>query len=336
MESLNSFNQNFQDPQANESFNRNGYVTLDVLGEKEIADLLVLSKKFDAKDLNSYEAGKVAEALTEKNLNEIRDAIKAVVQKGIEQTLSDYRIIRAHFVIKKPNANSFIPAHQDPSLTDEAKHANRTILCWIPLVDTDINNGTLGVLEGSHSTYIGNSPPSPDPRSPRFLDEDIFSLFPYMKYITLKKGEILFFSNRLLHGSLPNFTKNNRIAIRLDLVPKNVPLVHHFLKPSSDAKVIQQYDVDESFFTKYPNEVLVKVYDQEIPPMPYPLIQEFPYFMPDWNLDKFLEELRKHNYPTLFNKRVQKLMEQKDDKIPSSQKKGMLRKFLNLLKVSKT
>lgn len=335
MESLSSFNLNFKDSKVNESFHENGYVKLEVLDKKEIANLLAISKKFDAKDLNSYEGGKVAEALTENKINSIREEIISVVQRGIEQSLSNHRIIRAHFLIKKPNGNSFIPAHQDPALTDESEHANRTILCWIPLVDTDIKNGTLGVLEGSHTTYIGNSPPSPDPRSPRFLDSDIFSLFPYMKYIKLKKGDIIFFSNRLFHGSLPNFSNHNRIAIRLDIIPKDVPLVHHFLKPSSETKTIQQYKVDEAFYTKYPNEVLVKVYDQEIPTLPYPLIQEFPYFIPDWNLNTMLEELRKNNYPTPLNKKIQKIIEAKSSNDFSGNQKGLVHKFLKLLKFSK-
>ncbi len=135
----------------------------------------------------------------------------------------------------------------------------------------------IGAIKGSQSVLKGNSPPFPNPRAPRYLDNAVFELFPYMTLFPLDQGEAFFFLNKVLHGSLPNYGMESRRAIRIGLVPKSAQMVGYYLKPQSYLQVVQKQEVDPRVFDNFPNRQLLELYDQNERIPSYKLLENLPY-----------------------------------------------------------
>jgi hypothetical protein len=136
-----------------------------------------------------------------------------------------------------------------------------SITCWISLVDTNIDNGGMGVIRGSHK-FMMNHRPSPSPQCPVPLSEHMFSIFPYLHTVDVKAGEVLMFDNRTFHASPPNTSDSIRLASGVGVTQKDAKLVHYYLKPDGTFKTMLRYNVDEDFFLKYENETLARMYDE--------------------------------------------------------------------------
>ena len=115
------------------------------------------------------------------------------------------------------------------------------------MVDVNFKNGIIGFLKGSHLTYKAPTPPCPYPRVKRFNDESIFEMFPYLNFVPLKAGEAVIFNVKTFHGSLPNFSNEERPSIRIDLCYKNTPLFCYFLNKKSNGNLMDKYSVDDTF-----------------------------------------------------------------------------------------
>ncbi|HNO48886.1 MAG TPA: phytanoyl-CoA dioxygenase family protein, partial [Chitinophagales bacterium] len=167
-----------------------------------------------------------------------------------------------------------VPPHQDWSFVeDENRHCSVT--CWIALVDTDMENGCLGVIKGSNK-FFNSVRPSPSPQVPSPLAKHMFSMFPYFQLLPMKAGEALIFDNRTFHASPPNITNNARLAIGLSFTQKNAELRHYYLKPGTKDRLLK-YKVDPIFFMKYDNGTLSKMYDAGKLIEGYELMEEIPY-----------------------------------------------------------
>ena len=162
----------------------------------------------------------------------------------INQHLIDFELMAGNFYVKPKGCKEF-EIHQNWSVVDESKHT--TVTLWIPMQDTDEQNGTIEVVPGSHKLSLNvtcfGSPYYFEP----FINELKQS---YFLPIPLKRGQILVFDDNLIHYSKMNQTENPRRAIQLIASPKEAPLIIYFPDPQ-DAAYFNVYETNKEFYLKH-------------------------------------------------------------------------------------
>jgi hypothetical protein len=211
-------------------------------------------------------------------VKEMMQKVESIAMPKIAPYLVDYKLITASYVIKDPNPKGVVPPHQDWTFVeDETQHCSVT--CWISLVDTNMENGCMGVIKGSNN-YFNSVRPSPSPQVPSPLAKHMFSLFPYFDLIPMKAGEALIFDNRTFHASPPNITNFPRLAVGLSFTQATAELRHYYLKPGTKNRLLK-YKIDTDFFTKYDNGSLSKMYDEGKLIEDYEMMEEIPFVWED-------------------------------------------------------
>jgi len=134
----------------------------------------------------------------------VRELLEPVVAPMF--TPGTTEVIGGSFVSKPAAPNSARNPHQDPSVFDETVHVS--ISMWIPLMDSDEDNGTLWLLPGSH--LMGNHIRPPDVDS---LDEEVRQVALETSVpVELPAGSVLVIDGAVVHHSPPNETDRERIA----------------------------------------------------------------------------------------------------------------------------
>lgn len=228
-----------------------GYIHLqNILSNNEINQLLNIynqinkSKKFEETDYFVNSVSFKSSELKSFTTNSVAEIIKPVLPKFLYPDKIRFPV-SVGFCINPAQSSSGSRPHQDPNLVDET-HSYSLVL-WISLCDMSIENGCLHVLEGSHlwGNYI-RSNFHVRWRFDDFVDE---LLWKNMKAIETKAGDIICFDAALIHGSTPNKTNKNRLAIQLSTIPKNQDLITVIEKRKGIFDYAQFHNIDESYFT---------------------------------------------------------------------------------------
>jgi hypothetical protein len=278
----------FKNELNQQQLNKNGFTSFSLLNESECVDLISWKNEKKIVDTNTY--SKKNQAYSIETYQENHYYLTHILTEKINNHLKDYKIIFSRFLLKKFGNDAFIPAHQDRQFTNLEDHKFPSYIIWIPLVDVDLKNGTIGFLNGSHLSYKAPPPPYPDPRAKRFNDDSIFEMFPYLDFVPLKAGEAVVFNIKTFHGSLPNFSDQERPAIRIDICHKEAPLFCYFLNKKSGGNTMEKYSVDDLFFTRYPNERLLEIYDNDETFPDGIFIKSEPYFLLNRSIDEYMKE----------------------------------------------
>lgn len=195
----------FVDNQLNADYSVKGFVIVRLFDEDEARRLLAECEACLPNALPAHE-----------NVSFIYDGepeltwLDRIVAPVIDSKLMPllHRMRRYHpAVIVKPAGEKLVPPHVHPIFTLEQAYS--TLFCWCPLQDTDETNGAMQVLAGSHKLF---------PSMPMYGEEPYFlpafhQIVDRMTTLHLKAGEALLFDESLIHGSLPNPSHRNRLAI---------------------------------------------------------------------------------------------------------------------------
>ena len=278
----------FKDPKKQTFFENKGYIKIPALNQEQVEKLRILHKDLGIKD----EAGHgfyVGMDNENKDLVEkMMDRIIEVALPAVQQHMYDAQVFTASFVVKDPNPKGVVPPHQDWSFVkDEKKHCS--ITCWIPLVDVSMDNGCIGVIEGSNK-FFSQVRPSPSPQTPSPLSKHMFSLFPYLKLVEMKAGEALLFDNRTIHASPPNVTNVPRLAVGLAFTQKEAEITHYYLKPGTKDTMLK-YNIDAPFFKKYDNSRLSKMYDEGLYIEDYEVVEELKFVYEDLDTEEMKKRI---------------------------------------------
>lgn len=169
------------------------------------------------------------------------------LREDVEAILPEYEPLVVN-VFDKPASEAYdpVPIHQNPSFVEEPHY--RSVSLWIPLVDVDRENGTVGVLPGSHGRFNPM-------RSGNMAHEEIFAdvqaeleneLF---VPVEMKKGEMLALDDSIIHWSYPNVSDHNRKAVQLIMVPTGVPHIYFYYdEEKQGGPIMDLYEVDHEFF----------------------------------------------------------------------------------------
>lgn len=231
----------FKDRNLQNEFEEKGYVVVPFLSEAEVNTLREFYKsKFSDKKVNGLYP---THSRNEYSLTiEVSDRIAEVFKQAASQILEDYKIFFGHFMVKSNVDSQEFELHQDWSVVDESKYTVAQM--WCPLVDTQPENGGMFLINGSHhffSNYRSGS-------LSRFYIKVSRKTEPHITSLTIKAGSVLFYHNRLIHGSFPNRSNHPRLIAMGNATNANAPYVYYQKSATGDA--VNVYSLDREVFLK--------------------------------------------------------------------------------------
>lgn len=174
------------------------------------------------------------------------DRIYALLADRLEALLPGYVPLVVNVFEKHPESGyDPVPIHQNPSFVREPEH--RSVSLWIPLQDVTRENGTLGVLPGSHGRFnlmrAGNMP-----------HEDVFDLVApaleteHFQPLDVRRGHAVALDDSIIHWSYPNVSAAPRIAVQLIMVPRAAEHIYFYYNDDTVRPSMDLYAVDRHFF----------------------------------------------------------------------------------------
>ncbi|MBX7183105.1 MAG: phytanoyl-CoA dioxygenase family protein [Bacteroidia bacterium] len=255
----------FIDSALEQDFLNQGYVCVDFFSTEELYAVKTLFNKHSNQLETPFHSSHFSKDRSYKK--EVHAGIVDQGRKKIGQLLMDYKPLFANFMVKKSGADTVMPLHADWTYVKEPDFCS--VACWIPLVDTGPENGSLGVIPGSHALQTNlRGPRIPSP----FHHTNSYLIETYGKILSLKAGQAVIYDHRLLHFSPPNLSPTIRPALNMVLVPAEAQLFHYLCEEGQTTAVLEYPVKDESFFLEYDhyeipdqNQVVKQLY-QEINP----------------------------------------------------------------------
>ena len=229
----------FKSVRLEKKFQRKGYVVLPLLSSQQVSELLLFFKKEYNIDFSGFHS---THFLNDEQLKRtVHNKTTSILEPQLQKYLLDYNAVFANFMVKSIGKDSRMPLHADWTYVDENKFQSLGV--WSPLINTNKENGRLGVVPKSHllkKNYRGPNIPSP------FHDFNEYIIKNYGKLLKMKAGEVLIYDHRLLHFSPANLSKSIRPAMNLVMVPAKAQLYHYFNKEHFPK--IEKYEVKGSDF----------------------------------------------------------------------------------------
>ncbi|WP_375492448.1 phytanoyl-CoA dioxygenase family protein [uncultured Nostoc sp.] len=231
-------------------FETKGYSTMPMLSSQEVN--LVLSELQLMKPDNNFNAESSSEQpsyhLTDFDSNieykiKAKQLITSILEPHLKNIFDNYKIITTNFIIKPPGKGKF-PVHQDWTFVLDRKNSTSLTL-WCPLVDTNEENGTLQVVEGSHKIVPDIVTSTVDFDCKNFEDEIVEK---HGKIICLQAGECLVFDHSLLHFSDDNHTDQPRYVMQAILVPSEIDPVFYYFDVNEPKKGFEVFQTEPDFF----------------------------------------------------------------------------------------
>lgn len=176
----------------------------------------------------------------------VHDDVGEVLQPFFDKWLTDYKSVLNSFIIKHPGPRSEFNLHQDSTGLNEWKDSPLSF--WMPLQDTTIANGCMWFVPGSQkwfSPYRGIS-------FNAMFDEHKDLLQPYLVPIELKKGQALFFDNRIVHLSGTNESDQARAIIMSGIFPSDVNIISCYRDTAVDGP-LEIYQQEEDYLIQGKN-----------------------------------------------------------------------------------
>jgi ectoine hydroxylase-related dioxygenase (phytanoyl-CoA dioxygenase family) len=227
------------DRNIEEEMQENGFILIkNFLSASEIEKLFNYYSKFHTEI--STEQQMWNSLFDINNGKKISDELLSVLVPKLNLILKNGRVPVATFMSKNPNKNSVCDLHRDYSIIDEEQFEYRNF--WIPLVDTNKENGSLYVIPKSHKLFNEILPMFSVWRHRPVLNE----LEKYIHDVEAKAGDLVIYADRLLHGSYMNRTEKTRPVIHFGVLPENAELFYY--KENKNTMEVSVYNVAPDFY----------------------------------------------------------------------------------------
>lgn len=217
-------------------------------------------------------------------------SIFALLKDKIEDLLYDYEPLVIN-IIDKPAGAGSIAIHQNPSFVQEP--VAKSVSVWIPLINARKENGTLGVLRGSHDVFdevrAPNMPNVFEPVAELLIHH-------YFEPLNVDKGQAVILDDSLVHWSYPNNSEERRAAIQLIMVPRGVPHIYYYYNTSVDKPKVELFTVDKTFFFDF---------NYQHRPNHLPKIGEMPFVYQTFDEAEMLKRVAPKN-PDIYKRKPRK------------------------------
>jgi len=156
----------------------------------------------------------------------------------VDDFFDDYKIIQTNIFNKPPN-DGFVCPHQNLTTVDENKYSSFSI--WVPLQNTNKENGTLYFLPKSHKKFekYRNADIFWAPLSASNKIEDF-----NMIEENLSLGEVLVFDDSIIHASPKNNSSSDRLVFHCIVIPKEASAIYCNKKDNN----MEIVEVDDDFW----------------------------------------------------------------------------------------
>ncbi len=281
----------FNDPGTENTFRKQGFIILPFVNETETLNLkqslMALNPSDHFKGNQSTLIGQQSFHITffdqDKTYKQaVYNTVKDVFSSFSQEHLKNYKCAQAN-VFLKPGGKGFVFPHQNLTIVDEEKYTSLSF--WLPLQDTNFENGTICLIPGSQYNFV------------KYRNTHVF--WPYVKFfiegkglnyfvpVNVKAGEILIIDDRLIHYTPINSTTQDRWVVHSLWAPKEVQL--RFCDPhKTEVKI---YHVDDEFWQFHPPGASI----QKTDPDSILINDEFVYN--ESELIEILENLKKITLP---------------------------------------
>lgn len=229
-----------RDPELDRRLATEGYVAAGPLLPPE--DVTAAARAFDEAIGDAVGAAWFPTILLEDETARaaIADAFAEIVTPHLDRVLAmdGLRVLRLDASVKPPSPESGLGPHQDFSLIDESRA--QSVYVWIPLVDTDVDNGTLHVVP--RSQRFANRIRSQ--HVPAVFDEVLDDVHRASVPLRCSAGDLVVMVSGLIHMSPPNLSSDLRVAAHGIIVPVDEPLVFYYADEATPADEVECYEVD--------------------------------------------------------------------------------------------
>lgn len=256
----------FQSEDMETTFQKFGFVKVPLLSQEEVNQLRDFYTANNVLSKEGFQSTHFSKDRVYKRA--VQNKIQDIFEDKLNALLHDYKFIFGNFMIKNVGADSRMPIHADWTYVNEPQFQSLGV--WCSLVDTNRENGMLGVVPYSQNldmNFRGPKIPSP------FEKYDQYIIERYGKLIPTKAGEIIIYDHRLLHFSPPNLSNELRVAINIVVVPQEAEVYHYTIldKPTTVNKFIvsnQKFFVEYDHFEKPDLGKVDQVFPLEVPALP--------------------------------------------------------------------
>lgn len=230
-----------RDADADAELRRRGLVVVDLLNSDELARLR------DA-ILGIYRGERTGQHYTLLSTDmdyrhSVFDTVPELLDTHAQRLFDDYVFCASSLAFKWPGEDAVLGPHQDISMVDETRF--RSYNLWVPLVDTDVHNGAVRYLMGSHRV-LDNLRTMPS--VPNWFEFDAFDIdLDEFEPVPVRAGQAIVFDHAMLHGSGPNLSDEVRPAVIAAYRPAEAQLLHYFV-PDMERPEVSVYEADDQFY----------------------------------------------------------------------------------------
>lgn len=224
-------------------FEENGFVKLTLFSKEEIDQLNALRESFFPGDPNAFFSSSYLDNFEQKK--QVSDAITELVQEAAKREFVNFRMIGAAFLIKGTGPRSEMPMHQDWTIVDEQQYFAANL--WIPLSETNAQNGTLELLKGSHQWNEAIRAPT----LPMAFEGFQEMIKPHLTSVDMKLGEVILLNQATIHYSKPNQSNEIRPAITAGIISEDAPL--KFFYYNTEREEIEEFAQEDDFLLRFEN-----------------------------------------------------------------------------------
>jgi ectoine hydroxylase-related dioxygenase (phytanoyl-CoA dioxygenase family) len=161
----------------------------------------------------------------------------------------DVLLLSTHVFCKYPeDAGKFVAWHQD--VTYWGLEPPYALTAWYAVDDSDVENGCMRVIPGSHRRGIFDHGTSQRPGNLLSINQEVTEPVDESQAVdlVLRAGEISIHHGHLIHGSNPNRSNRRRCGLTMRYVPPYVkPVRENSLKKPWPAVVVRGEDRERNF-----------------------------------------------------------------------------------------
>jgi hypothetical protein len=214
-----------RNPKFQNQLEKNGYVKINLLSLEAVANLnrhynkvkALINKPND----DFYSISDIGNIIL---IDRVNAEITELLDPYFETAFINYNHILSTFLIKNAVSGSALSQHQDWTYVDEEQFFSCNV--WVSLQDTTPLNGCMWFIPGSHK-FAKTLRASPQHTWTYLNCESAIKFLAISE--PLKAGQALVFYHSTIHGSFPNTSNQDRVAIGNCLIEKNSPLLHFYL-----------------------------------------------------------------------------------------------------------
>ncbi len=237
----------FKDLKHNQEYLTKGYIKCNLLNESEVKSVLSEIKllrpddEFAPNRPNNSDYHCTFLDTNEDYKRATNKLFKATFNPKVDALFHDYHVWNANLYVKPPGKGKF-EIHQN--WTHVAKEQDTSFTMWCPLVDTNEDNGTLHLVDGSHKIL----PDIATMNTPYYFKNFEGELLAkYLKPHNCKAGDAIIFEDGMIHYSDVNRSNAPRYALQILIGPKNLSPVYYYLNQDKDNE-FELIELNEEFF----------------------------------------------------------------------------------------